>query len=42
MEAKIAGVDSIGFDIYPFAVLAGRVKTYNYEMEGLYLSLIHI
>ena len=36
VEAKLAGVDSIGFDINPFAVLAGRVKTYNYEMEGLY------
>lgn len=36
VEAKLAGIDSIGFDINPFAVLAGRVKTYNYEMEGLY------
>lgn len=36
VEAKLAGIDSIGFDINPFAVLAGRVKTHNYEMKKLY------
>ena len=35
VEAKLAGIDSIGFDINPFAVLAGRVKTYNYETKDL-------
>ncbi len=35
VEAKLAGIDSIGFDINPFAVLAGRVKTYNYDMRSL-------
>lgn len=31
VEAKLAGFDSLGFDINPFAVLACRVKTYNYD-----------
>jgi len=35
VEAKLAGIDSIGFDINPFAVLAGRVKTYNYDTRSL-------
>ncbi len=35
VEAKIAGIDSIGFDINPFAVLACRVKTYNYDISVL-------
>lgn len=35
VEAKLAGIDSIGFDINPFAVLAGRVKNYNYETTEL-------
>ncbi len=35
VEAKLAGFDSIGFDINPFAVLACRVKTYNYDVDIL-------
>lgn len=35
VEAKLAGVDSVGLDINPFAVLACRVKTYNYNTAGL-------
>lgn len=35
VEAKLAGIDSIGFDINPFAVLACRVKTYNYDTDTL-------
>lgn len=35
VEAKIANLYSVGFDINPFAVLACRVKTYNYDVEIL-------
>ncbi len=35
VEAKLAGIDSFGLDINPFAVLACRVKTYNYDVERL-------
>lgn len=35
VEAKLAGIDSVGFDINPFAVLACRVKTYNYDVDSL-------
>lgn len=35
VEAKLAGIDSVGFDINPFAVLACRVKTYNYDLDSL-------
>ncbi len=35
VEAKLAGVDSIGMDINPFAVLACNVKTYNYDVNIL-------
>ena len=35
VEAKIADIYSIGLDINPFAVLACRVKTYNYDVEVL-------
>lgn len=35
VEAKLAGVDSIGLDINPFAALACRVKTYNYNVTEL-------
>lgn len=35
VEAKMAGIDSVGFDINPFAVLACRVKTYNYDLDSL-------
>lgn len=31
VEAKLAGFDSLGFDINPVAALACRVKTYNYD-----------
>ena len=36
VEAKLAGIDSVGIDINPFAVLACRVKTYNYNVENLH------
>ena len=35
VEAKLVGIDSVGFDINPFAVLACRVKTYNYDVDSL-------
>jgi len=35
VEAKLVGIDSVGFDINPFAVLACRVKTYNYDLDSL-------
>jgi hypothetical protein len=35
VEAKIAGLDSIGIDINPFGVLASRVKTYNLDVNLL-------
>jgi hypothetical protein len=35
VEAKIAGLDSIGIDISPFAVLASRVKTYCLDITIL-------
>lgn len=35
VEAKLAGVYSVGLDINPFAVLACRVKTYNYDVDVL-------
>ncbi len=35
VEAKLAGIDSVGLDINPFAVLACRVKTYNYDVSKL-------
>lgn len=35
VEAKLAGINSIGFDINPFAVLACRVKTYNYDLDKI-------
>lgn len=35
VEAKLAGIDSVGFDINPFAVLASRVKTFNYDTNSL-------
>lgn len=35
VEAKLAGVDSVGIDINPFAVLACRVKTSNYDLSEL-------
>lgn len=42
VEAKLSGFNSIGFDINPFAVLACRVKTYNYsvlELEKIWTGL---
>lgn len=42
VEAKLAGVDSIGLDINPFAVLACRVKTYNYDVSELRKIWEHI
>ncbi|HFU3942894.1 TPA: DNA methyltransferase [Streptococcus suis] len=35
VEAKLAGYDSVGFDINPFASLACRVKTNNYDVGEL-------
>lgn len=35
VEAKLAGFDSGGIDINPFAVLASNVKTYNYDVSML-------
>ncbi len=35
VESKLLGFDSIGLDINPFAVLACRVKTYNYDTKLL-------
>jgi hypothetical protein len=35
VEAKLAGFDSVGIDINPFAVLASRVKTYNLNIDTL-------
>lgn len=35
VEAKLSEIDSVGFDINPFAVLACRVKTYNYNVASL-------
>lgn len=35
VEAKLKGIDSIGIDISPFAVLASNVKTYNFNVNIL-------
>jgi DNA modification methylase len=35
VEAKLAGLDSIGIDINPAGVLAGNVKTHNYNEQEL-------
>ena len=35
VESKLLNYDSIGLDINPFAVLACRVKTYNYDCNVL-------
>lgn len=42
VEAKLAGIDSVGLDINPFAVLACRVKTYNYDVSKLRKTWNHI
>lgn len=35
VEAKLRGYDSFGIDINPFAVLACKVKTRNYDVDSL-------
>ena len=35
VEAKLHGYDSFGIDINPFAVLACKVKTRNYDVDSL-------
>jgi len=35
VEAKLSGFDSTGVDINPFAILASKVKTYNYSVSEL-------